>query len=322
MKTWWDALQSQIMNASSVAILTHKDPDGDGLAAAVMMKKYFLLKGIMADVVLEEPCPSLYSFLDAGDLTISFKPDLQYDFIFILDCHELSRLGICAPLTEKAKTIFALDHHEKREIVPRANALIDSSAVSVGCLLHQFMYSEVKQFNEEFQAYYAKAIYTTILNDTDNFVNANTDVSAFQISADLMEFGLKPYQVAHDFLFNKPANEMRFVGEVLATIETFHDGSILFMHSTLDMLARNNLDQSATTKLTRWVKGIAGVEVVIYFREIKENDYRLSLRSTHVAVNKVAELYGGGGHILAAGCSFIGTLAEVKKQMLEHFSNI
>jgi len=68
---------------------------------------------------------------------------------------------------------------------------------------------------------------------------------------------------------------------------------------------------------TRWVQGIKGIEVIIYLREEKEGVYKISLRSETVDVNKIAVLYGGGGHKQAAGCHLYGKLEEAKEKLLK-----
>lgn len=44
---------------------------------------------------------------------------------------------------------------------------------------------------------------------------------------------------------------------------------------------------------------------------------RVSLRSKGADVNRVAAVFGGGGHIRAAGCSISLPLEEAKKKLLE-----
>jgi bifunctional oligoribonuclease and PAP phosphatase NrnA len=320
MNEWWDQLRSKIKHAEKVGILTHKDPDGDGLSVALILKKYLTWHEIKSEIILEEQAPHTYNYLHATENTKIWESNLSYDFLLILDCHEESRLGVCSSLLKTANTIFILDHHERRDIIPNATYWIDASQVSVGVMLHHCIANEIHSAPCDIQKYYAQCIYTSILNDTDNFINSNTDHLAFQTSSDLMKFGLKPSEVAQSFLFNKPPLEMKFIGEVLSTIEIHKNGKVLFMDSTLEMLEKYYLDQSATSKLTRWVKGLDGIEVIVYFREVETEVYRLSLRSVHIAVNKIAEIYGGGGHILAAGCNLTGTLSQVKQMILDHLN--
>jgi nanoRNase/pAp phosphatase (c-di-AMP/oligoRNAs hydrolase) len=61
-----------------------------------------------------------------------------------------------------------------------------------------------------------------------------------------------------------------------------------------------------------------GVEVAVLFREVNPTQYKIGLRSQgRVNVANVAEIFGGGGHRNAAGCTVKGDLATVKAQVLE-----
>ena len=110
---------------------------------------------------------------------------------------------------------------------------------------------------------------------------------------------------------------MRFVGEVLATIDTRENGKILFITSTVEMLKRNNLNQDENSKITRFVKGTKGVLCTIFLQEVNKNRYRISLRSNHINVNKIAVKFGGGGHMKASGCEMRDELSKLKKIFVE-----
>jgi phosphoesterase RecJ-like protein len=56
---------------------------------------------------------------------------------------------------------------------------------------------------------------------------------------------------------------------------------------------------------------IDGVEVAIALMEVKQNQYKASLRSKRINVNQVAATFGGGGHVLASGCMLFGEYEEV-----------
>jgi phosphoesterase RecJ-like protein len=60
------------------------------------------------------------------------------------------------------------------------------------------------------------------------------------------------------------------------------------------------------------------VEVAIFFRELSNQRYRISLRSKgKVNVAHVAEHFGGGGHKCASGCSLDGPLAIAVARIVE-----
>ena len=63
-----------------------------------------------------------------------------------------------------------------------------------------------------------------------------------------------------------------------------------------------------------------GVEAAVFLYPI-EDGYKVSMRSNeYVNVAEIAKLYGGGGHIRAAGCSVKGTLEEVKDTILKEIT--
>ena len=56
----------------------------------------------------------------------------------------------------------------------------------------------------------------------------------------------------------------------------------------------------------------AGVEVAIFVYEISPQVFKVSLRSNgKVDVSQVAQFFGGGGHMRAAGCDISGTVYDV-----------
>jgi bifunctional oligoribonuclease and PAP phosphatase NrnA len=312
-------LNAGIAKYNSICILTHKNPDGDGLCAALALQEMISQFGKNADLVLEDYCPEIYDFLDGEERTKVYSDHMIYDLLIILDCHEEERLGICTPLIPTAKQIVVIDHHVQQNILEDASTYIDTETVSAGAIVFKMYEKELEEFPAEEATYIATAIYTTILNDTDNFLNRNTDEDTFYISSKLMQYGIIPGYITEHFLLSNTADQIKFVGEVLATIETFDDEKVLFMHATQDMLYRNGLDNTATSKLTRWVKGTRHVEALACIVEVRKNRYRLSLRSNNINVNKVAVKFGGGGHKKASGCELKGSLVEIKNIILEEF---
>ncbi len=310
-------LFSMLKGASHSAIVTHKDPDGDGFAAALALQRILILFNYNVPIILNEPAPAVYDYLQGSRSSFVWNNELAYDLLIFLDCHEQKRIGACGALVEKAKQIITIDHHDQYNPIPESWNYLDPQEVSVGIIIYEMFKDGLKTFPPLERQYIIDCIYTTILNDTDNFTNANSKPKAYEVSQELISLGLKPWEIYAAFFQNKPYTETRFLGEVLSTVEVYFEEKVLFMHSTLDMLAHNNLNQDATSKLTRWVKGVRNNQVIVYFREIAHGRYRLSLRSETVNVLKIAQKHDGGGHLKAAGCELLGSLEEVKSIIIE-----
>ena len=64
-----------------------------------------------------------------------------------------------------------------------------------------------------------------------------------------------------------------------------------------------------------------GVEVAIFISETEFQVYKVSLRSNEkVDVSRVAEYFGGGGHLRAAGCTMTGTFYDVVNNLSEQIA--
>lgn len=309
-------LLSSLPKSRKICILTHKNPDGDGLCAALALQEILSAFHVNADIVIEDNVPDNYDFLNGSDRIKIFRDTMLYEMLIILDCHEEERLGRCAPLIHTAKNIFVFDHHVQQELIENSKTYIDARAVSAGLIVFDMFELEIASLPADSANYVAKALYTTIINDTNNFVNMNTDAATFLFCSKLMNYDIVPGQITEAFLLNHPVNEIKFVGEALSGIVTFDNEQILFVVASREMLEKYNLVDKEISKLTRWVKGTRNVKVVVSFLEVNSNRYRLSLRSNFVDVNKIAVKYGGGGHKKASGCEIKGSLTDIQTGLL------
>ena len=64
---------------------------------------------------------------------------------------------------------------------------------------------------------------------------------------------------------------------------------------------------------------LLSVEYVVLLKEQKENQIGISLRSKRIPVNTIAESFGGGGHLCAAGAVVQDNLENVHKKVIEAF---
>jgi len=269
---------------------------------------------------------SRYAFLDDGQPTdvrsfATAQSVQNYDLAFVLDCNSYDRIGARRQLLDNAKNTVMLDHHVVEHNPIEADiSLIETHYVSVGAILFALFKTEIISQKGKHKIYTGNCLYTTILNDTNNYANANTDAAVFALASELTELGIKPYQLYKEFFLNHSAEEMRYVGQTLATIELHHNRKVLFMHSTLQMSIENNIDPESVMNITRWVQGVAGLDDIVYFREEEPGRYKLSLRSTKLDVNRIAVNYGGGGHIKASGCTIASSLPEIKARLLQELS--
>ena len=80
------------------------------------------------------------------------------------------------------------------------------------------------------------------------------------------------------------------------------NGKIAFLYMTREALKTANANEEEADGVVETARSIDGVEVGLFLRELENGDIRGSLRrKTAADVDKIAAIFGGGGHIRAAG---------------------
>jgi len=312
------SVEHALSKFQSVALITHVNPDGDGLCTCLAWQLILSKAGALAEILVDDLNLSRYDYLLAARKVQLYNEDMRYDLLLIVDVHDQPRLSLRAGLLAGAKQVIVLDHHEiENDLLPNNRYWIDQTYACTGLMLWQIYKDALPDLKPDERLYLADCLYTTVLNDTNNFTNANTSAAVYQMCAELMPLGLKPYKIHRKFMLSRTFCETRLIGQVLSTIETHANGTILFFHCTRQMLMDNGLGDDATGNLSRLVQDIVGVESSVFFREEQNHLFRLSLRSKTRNVHKIATEFGGGGHIPAAGCSLRGTLPELKQLLLQ-----
>lgn len=307
----------QLRPGIRIGITTHIEPDGDGFCAALALQIYLRTKGLESRIITDESNLERFGFLMQAAQIQQFSSGMQHDLLFVLDCNSFSRLGERRDLVNNAGYTIVIDHHMPEDgVIPADFSYVDVYAVSVGAIIFRTLKDEIEALPETSRILAGNCLYTTILNDSNNFTNANTTAETFQISAELTGLGITPSELYRQYFLNHSPGEMRYVGEVLSTLELYYQDRILFIHSTLEMLQRNGLTAESIMSVTRWVQGVKGVDVIAYLREEAPEYYKLSLRSPILDVNEIASGFGGGGHKKASGANVSGALPAIRQNLV------
>jgi len=309
-------LKNKIDPADKTAIITHKNPDGDGIGAALALQKYLSHLKIKTDLVLENKLPTNYEYLNAGSRITLYDSDLKYNNLILVDCHESGRLGICGSYLSSARLIITIDHHQIGKFIPESLNFIDPDEVCAGMIIYKMIADDLKDLPRSSIIDIANCVYMAILNDTDNFLNLNTNAEVFRVCSELASYGINAGKITEQFFYHHTVAELKYLGKLLSSIEIEHQGQILILCSTQELLKYYQLDLIANSKLTRWVKGTQGIKVIAFFQEIDKNRTRISLRSNSVNVKEIASTFGGGGHKRASGCEINTDLKQAKSVMV------
>jgi phosphoesterase RecJ-like protein len=119
--------------------------------------------------------------------------------------------------------------------------------------------------------------------------------------------------------FGHSTAKLRLLGAALANLH--REGSLAWIWVTQEQMEHFGAREEDCEGLVNYALSIGDVQVAVFFRELPDARWRVSLRSKgKVNVAAVAEHFGGGGHKCASGCSLDGPMGVAVSRIIEQFS--
>jgi len=298
----------------SFLITTHESPDGDAIGSSLAFANYLRGLGKEATFYLRDPLPDLYAFLPLADEVVHVIPNRSFDICLVLDVGEFRRAGEEFMNFKGTGKLINIDHHLHCEMFGEIN-LIDSQAAATGVLVYRIITAAGHKIDYDA----ALCIYTAVLTDTGSFRYSNANQEAFAIAGEMIACGVNAWSVAENLYESQPQKRLELLALALATLEVSPRGDVASITVTLDMYRKTNANAELTDGFVNYPRSIRGVEVAVFFREIKPGRFKVGFRSKgKVNVSALAAEFGGGGHHNAAGCELNGVLDEVRAKVLAH----
>ncbi|HXH72535.1 MAG TPA: DHH family phosphoesterase [Mariprofundaceae bacterium] len=319
--TDWQPTIAAIRSARLIALITHRNPDGDGIGSQLGL--YHALKQLGKKVIMHnrDGVPRIYGFLEgAAEIGRGNWDETaeQPDVIISLDCGSRSRLGMPEAFFSGA-TLINIDHHASNSRFGDIN-VIDAAYCATGAMISDLLIALGITMN----AAMARPIYAAILTDTASFRLNSADAGVYRLAADLVEAGAEPWPICMEVYESRSLAGLRLLSECLATLTLRDDGRSAWIYVTHDMYGRTGADVEDTEGLIDYARGMQGVEVAVFIRNDDGADcWKLSFRGKTTAdVGSLAAGLGGGGHRHASGCMLRGTLSEIEARVQKAVSDL
>jgi phosphoesterase RecJ-like protein len=300
---------------------THQNADADGLGAELVFAQICRDLGKTVRIVNADPVMERIAFIDPRneiEVLGELKTELPAEFcLAILDTGDEYNIGTVRDIIPRAGEVFVIDHHEPNRF-SALTGLIDSTASST-C---ELMVELAAEAGVTLNPVSAAAAYAGIIYDTGSFAYSKTTARTFRAAISLLEAGVKPYEIYGSLNESAPTTALLLQKQVLSTLEILNRGRIAVqILRKEDLLALDARFEDAEALINIPLKS-RDIRVSILVKENREGQVRCSLRSKgEVNVSKIAQLFGGGGHVSAAGFksrdSIEITLANVLNKIYE-----
>ena len=164
------------------------------------------------------------------------------------------------------------------------------------------------------------------MTDTGSFRFERTTAKLHRLVADLLDTGIDPTEIYNQLYDESKLSKIKLLGRCLNSLELITNNSIGYMILTQNDFSEFDALESDTENFVNFILSIEGVTLGMLFIELK-NGFKVSFRSKgNLPVNKLAGLFGGGGHTNAAGARFrdsemTGMIPKILKEAEKFFNN-
>lgn len=315
-----------LIGASKKIVLTcHVRPDGDAVGSTLGLAHIFKSLDKEAHLVTPDQPPRSLNFLPGFNEIIPFTkyPDyakrlfLEADLIICCDFNKISRVEQMADLLEEANCKKVLiDHHQFPDNF--ADITFSFPEMSSTCEL-VFRLTAASGLYSLMELDSATCICTGIITDTRNFSVNCSNPEIYSILIKLLEKGVdKPFIVRHA-LELRSLDSFKLVNYALYNkLELFDKYHAALITLDAEELRKFNYERGDSEGLVNLPLEIVGVQFSFFMRE-DSDCIKVSARSVdNFPVSKICEdLYDGGGHIMAAGGEFHGSLDECRQLFID-----
>lgn len=304
-------LAGYLKAAETILIFTHTNPDGDALGSAAALCRVLRKMGKTSWVLMDEDVPDYISFMDTEFCTRDKSCVKDHDISICVDCGEYSRFPALADKFDEGKLKLCVDHHATGDGFGHHYYIDPSEAATC-----QLIYKLIKELGaEHIDRVVAESLYTGINTDTGSFQYSNTTAQTHAIASELMAYGVDHTAINVKLYQTIPMTKLKIQSSILQRAELLIDGQIAVGYVTDKMLDEAGAvldDAEGTIDLLR---NIEGVEIAAFLKE-KGEAVKVSMRAKSFAnVAEIVTVFGGGGHVKAAGCTLEMSMDEALEEI-------
>jgi phosphoesterase RecJ-like protein len=299
-------------------ILTTHDPaDADGIGAQMVLTSILRRRGKQPRIINASPIPTQFRFMDPLGQIEEWDAERhgalpKQSAMIIVDTADEYTIGSMKDAYFSAREVFVVDHHE-----PKPNAIFsgicDASSASASELAVELAVS----MGITLDVQTAFAAYSGIVYDTGFFAYPKTSPQTFRAALALIEMGADPGEAHNSISQNASAQSLLLQQKAVLGMTLHCQGKVAVQVLLPQDFVETGASSEDTDGFANFPLRSREVVVSLMVKEATEKKVRCSLRSKGaINVAKIAQEFGGGGHVNAAGFKSDLTVAQTVDRAL------
>ncbi|WP_372339328.1 bifunctional oligoribonuclease/PAP phosphatase NrnA [Flavobacterium sp. MFBS3-15] len=305
------AVKQLLAAPKKIAIIPHRNPDGDAMGSTLGLGRFLKLKGHDVTVIAPNEFPDFLAWLPGADGVKVFEREnetatkllKEAQIVFTLDFNTLGRLGDAMEAVLKGLDVpfIMIDHHQAPD--DYATYMFSDTNYGSTCeMVYHFITAlDEKQYLDKTVA---TCLYTGIVTDSGSFRYPLTTGTTHRVVAEFIDLGVDNSAI-HSLLFDNHSHaRIRILAQALQNLQVLPAYKTSYTSLSQEELNSFGHSKGDTEGIVNYGLGMKGIVFTAFFSENKdEGIIKISFRSKgDFDVNKFArEHFSGGGHINAAG---------------------
>ncbi len=308
-----------LSGADEVAIACHVNPDTDALGATLGLSLFLRSRGVRTVCSFPNDPFELPRWAQELPGTESLVEPSAFPnapaVMVTCDVASMDRLAMLAPAASRAGELIWIDHHRSNDglgTVP----LVDHDASST-C---ELVFRLARAIGGELPDEAAECLYAGLVTDTGRFQYQAVRPETLRVAAELREHPFDHARLSQVLYEDNGAAYLRVLGTALGRIQLDPEADLLWTYLTRADLSAAEVLPAEADDLIDVVRTAREADVAAVIKQQRDGRFKVSLRSRGGHdVAAVAQVFGGGGHRLAAGYTsnhgLAGTVERLKASL-------
>lgn len=319
----WDELADSVRSARRIVVTTHQRPDGDALGSVLALHRGLSTPEREVEIALMGPLESALAGV-AGETPYGLVerdgPPAEADLVIVADTGAWTQLEPLAEwLRARQARVIGLDHHARGDDVA-ARRIVDPSAASATVLVARLLEMLGVPFGAGDNSV-AEALFVGLATDTGWFRHPNADARAFALASRLLEHDVNKSRLHQMIEESHPVERLAIQARALSSLTFAVNGTVAIQALSLRDFAETGTTAQNLVGLVNGPMSAGAVRVAVLLAEAEPGLTKLSFRAkpgggAFTDVNELAQEFGGGGHVFAAGARIAAPLDEARRRLL------
>ncbi len=291
-KTLLKNIYKEIKKYDEIVIARHTGPDPDAICSQIALRDS--IKETFPNKKVYAVGAGVAKFKKFGNLNKVNYAELHNPLLVVLDVPNLYRVDGIEEL--KYTSILKIDHHPKEDIKGNVDWTDMEKSSTCQMVAELVLYTKLKLTKKV-----AENLFLGMVSDSERFSLKNTTYETLDTAKELIRLSKIDFTSLYDILYTRPLGEHKFMAYITNNLVVDENkfGYIIINDETLKEF---NVDVATPSNLINNYNFIEELLVWTFITEdVKNNQYKVSIRSRGPIINNIASKYHGGGHKYASG---------------------